>query len=125
MTENSRTAAVIKGQISKFSGIISRELPKSKQKLIREMIYGIQAAKDIKLSNITRSLNEPIALIKTEDRLSRNLDDRDFTDEINNEICRLASRKVLDDMVIAIDPGDIRKKHASKMECLCKIHDGS
>ena len=28
-------------------------------------------------------------------------------------------------MVIAIDPGDIRKKHASKMECLCKIHDGS
>ena len=125
MTENSRTAAVIKGQISKFSGIISRELPKPKQKLVREMIYGIQAAKDIKLSNITRSLNEPIALIKTEDRLSRNLDDRDFTDEINNEICRLASRKVLDDMVIAIDPGDIRKKHASKMECLCKIHDGS
>jgi len=31
----------------------------------------------------------------------------------------------LDDMVVAIDPGDIRKRHASKMECLCKIHDGS
>ena len=28
-------------------------------------------------------------------------------------------------MVIAIDPGDIRKKYAAKMECLCKIHDGS
>jgi hypothetical protein len=89
------------------------------------MIYGIQAVKDIKLSNITRSLNEAIPLIKTEDRLSRNLDDRDFTDQINKEICRLASKKVLDDMVIAIDPGDIRKKHASKMECLCKIRDGS
>ena len=125
MTGNSRTAAVIKGQISKFSGIISRELPKPKQRLIREMIYGIQAVKDIKLSNITRSLNESIPLIKTEDRLSRNLDDRDFTDQINKEIGRLASKKVLDDMVIAIDPGDIRKKHASKMECLCKIHDGS
>jgi len=125
MTENSRTAAVIKGQISKYSGIISKDLTKPKQKLVREMIYGIQAAKDIKLSNITRSLNEAIPLIKTEDRLSRNLDDRDFTDEINKEICRLASRKVLDDMVIAIDPGDIRKKHACKMECLCKIHDGS
>jgi hypothetical protein len=125
MTGNSRTVAVIKGQISKFSGIISRELPKPKQKLIREMIYGIQAVKDIKLSNITRSLNESIPLIKTEDRLSRNLDDLDFTDPINKEICRLANKKVLDDMVIAIDPGDIRKKHASKMECLCKIHDGS
>ena len=83
MTENSRIAAVVKGQLSKFSGIISRDLPKPKQKLVREMIYGIQAAKDIKLSNITRSLNEPIPLIKTEDRLSRNLEDQDFTDRIN------------------------------------------
>jgi len=57
--------------------------------------------------------------------LSRNLDDQDFTDEINHEICRLAEPKVLDDMVIAINPGDIRKRHASKMEYLCKIHDGS
>ena len=65
------------------------------------------------------------AFIKTEDRLSRNLDDEDFTAEINNEICRLGSAKVLDDMVIAIDPGDIRKRHASKMEYLCTIHDGS
>ena len=125
MTENSRIAAVVKGQLSKFSGIISKGLPKTKQRLVREMIYGIQASKDIKLSNITRSLNEPIPLIKTEDRLSRNLDDRDFTEEINGQICRLGSRKVLDDMVIAIDPGDIRKRHASRMECLCKIHDGS
>ena len=74
---------------------------------------------------MTRSLNEPIPLIKTEDRLSRNLDDRDFTGPINNHICRLGNRHVSDDMVIAIDPGDIRKNHASKMECLCRIHDGS
>ena len=125
MTENARTAAVIKGQLSKFSGIIAKRLSKAKQRLVREMLYGIQASKDIKLSNITRSLNEPIPFIKTEDRLSRNLDDEDFTEEINNQICRLGSAKVLDDMVIAIDPGDIRKKHASKMECLCTIHDGS
>jgi len=122
---DSRTVAVIKGQMSKFSGIIAKGLPKPKQKLIKEMIYGMQAAKDIKLSCITRALNEPIRLIKTENRLSRNLDDRDFTEEINNQICRLGGAKVLDDMVIAIDPGDIRKRHASKMEYLCKIHDGS
>ena len=28
-------------------------------------------------------------------------------------------------MVIAIDPGDIRKKYAKKMELLSKIYDGS
>lgn len=125
MSGNTRTAAAIKGQLSKFSGIIAKGLPKAKQRLIKEMIYGIQAAKDIKLSNITRVLNEPIPLIKTEDRLSRNLDDEDFTDEIHKEICRLGSAKVLEDMVIAIDPGDIRKKYATQMECLCTIHDGS
>jgi len=125
MTENSRIVAVVKGQVSKFSGIISKGLPKAKRRLVREMIYGIQAGKDVKLSGISRSLNESTPLIKTEDRLSRNLDDLDFTKEINDQICRLGSRNVLDDMVIAIDPGDIRKRYASKMECLCKIHDGS
>ena len=63
--------------------------------------------------------------VKTEDRLSRNLDDEDFTDRINDEIMRLASSKVTDDMVIAIDPGDIRKRYARKMEFLGKVYDGS
>ena len=93
MTENARTVAAIKGQLSKFSGIIAHELSKAKRRLIREMIYGIQASKDIKLSNITRSLNESIPLIKTEDRLSRNLDDEDFTEAMNNQICRLRKRE--------------------------------
>jgi len=125
MTENARTVANIKGQLSRFSGIISKGFSKAKQRLIKEMVYGIQASKDVKLSSITRSLHEPIPLIKTEDRLSRNLDDQDFTEDINNQICRLGGAKVLDDMVIAIDPGDIRKRHSPKMECIGKIHDGS
>jgi hypothetical protein len=38
-----------------------------------QMLYGIQASTDVKLSNIARSLNEEIALVKTESRLSRNI----------------------------------------------------
>jgi hypothetical protein len=38
-----------------------------------DMLYGIQNAKDIKLSEISRALCEDIDLIKTENRLSRNL----------------------------------------------------
>jgi hypothetical protein len=89
------------------------------------MLYGIQASKDVKLSNISRTLKEDQPLIKTEDRLSRNLDDEDFTDPINGEICRLGASKVTDEMVIAIDPGDIRKKYAKKMEFLGRVRDGS
>ena len=125
MSENAKTAANLKGQLSKYSGIISKGFNKAKRKLIKEMLYGIQAAKDVKLSNIARTLKEEQALIKTEDRLSRNLDDEDFTEELNEQICRLGAAKVTDDMVIAIDPGDIRKKYARKMEFLGKVYDGS
>lgn len=125
MSVESKTVANLKGQLSKFSGIISKKFRKPKQRLLKEMLYGIQASKDVKLSNIARTLKEKQSLIKTEDRLSRNLDDEEFTDVINNEICRLASPKVTDDMVIAIDPGDIRKKYAKRMEFLGKVYDGS
>lgn len=125
MSVNSKTVANLKGQLSKFSGIISKSFKKAKKKLIKEILYGIQASKDVKLSNISRTLKEDQPLIKTEDRLSRNLDDEDFTDRINDEICRLAASRITDDMVIAIDPGDIRKKYAKKMEFLGRVYDGS
>jgi hypothetical protein len=120
-----RTSVALKAQLSKFSGIISKSFKKAKRKLIKEMLYGIQASKDVKLSNICRTLKEEQELIKTEDRLSRNLDDQDFTEAINEEVMRLAARKITDEMVIAIDPGDLRKKYAKKMEFLGKVRDGS
>lgn len=48
-----------------------------------------------------------MSLIKTEVRPSRN---EGFTERINNEICRLAASKITDEMVIAIDPGDISEE---------------
>jgi len=125
MSSESAIVASLKGQLSKFSGMISKGFKKPKKKLIKEMLYGIQASKDVKLSNIGRTLKENQPLIKTEDRLSRNLDDEDFTDSINEEICRLGASKITEDMVIAIDPGDLRKKYAKKMEFLGRVRDGS
>jgi hypothetical protein len=114
-----------KMQCNKFSGTISKNLGKVKKRLVKELIYGIQASKDVKLSNIGRALKEPIPLIKTEDRLSRNLSDEDLTSTINNNILRLADDKIDDTMVIAVDPGDIMKPYAKVMENLCNIYDGS
>ncbi len=125
MDANSCTIGRFKAQSNKFSGIISKRLSLPKQKLVKQLIYGIQASKDVKLSNIGRALQEDIALIKTEDRLSRNLDDEDFTACINHEILRLGDDKITDAMVIAIDPGDIMKPYAKAMENLCGIWDGS
>lgn len=125
MDANSSTIGRFKAQANKFSGIISKGLSIPKQKLIKQLIYGIQASKDIKLSNISRALQESIPLIKTENRLSRNLMDVDFTESINNQILRLGDDKITDAMVIAIDPGDIMKPYAKEMEHLCSVWDGS
>jgi hypothetical protein len=38
---------------------------------------------------------------------------------------RLAAPKVTEEMVIAIDPGDIRQKHAHSMEFLGRVRDRS
>jgi len=125
MDANSTTIHRFKMQVNKFSGIISKGLPKIKSRLVKEVIYGIQASKDVKLSNISRSLKEDIALIKTEDRLSRNLGSCDLSGHLNHQILRLADDKINDSMVIAIDPGDIMKPYAKVMENLCGIYDGS
>ncbi|MGH8323466.1 MAG: hypothetical protein ACRETD_06660, partial [Steroidobacteraceae bacterium] len=89
MDANSSTISRFKAQANKFSGIIGKGLGKTTQRLIKEMIYGVQAAKDIKISNVARSLQEDIKLIKTEERLCRNLAAEDFSDHINEQIIRL------------------------------------
>jgi len=38
-----------------------------------QMLFGIQASQDLKLSDISRALCEALLLIQTEKRLSRNL----------------------------------------------------
>ncbi|MBK5273120.1 MAG: hypothetical protein JJE22_19135 [Bacteroidia bacterium] len=125
MDTNSLPISRFKAQLSKFSGIISKPFCKTTRRFFREMLYGIQASQDVKLSNIGRSLLEEIPLIKTEDRLSRNLSKEDFSDHINTEIIRLADDKITDEMVISIDPGDIMKPYAKAMENLCGVWDGS
>ena len=50
------------------------------------MIYGVQAAKDIKISNVARSRQEDIKMIKTEERLCRQLAAEDFRDHIKKKI---------------------------------------
>jgi len=80
---------------------------------------------NVKLSNISCSLHEEQTLIKTGGRLHRNLDDGDFSEVLNEEIYRLGEPKVLDDMVIALDPSDIHKGDARRTKCFCRIYNGS
>jgi len=125
MGHDSKIAGKIKAQITRFSNRLTEGLTKPERRFIRETIYGIQASKDVKLSNIARSLGEAIPLIKTEGRLSRNAAKSDFTDLLNARLIDLGKSRVTDDTVLALDPGDIDKPYAKKMEYLALVRDGS
>jgi len=59
-----------------------------------DVLYSHQASQDVKLSNIARSLKEDIPLIKTEDRLSRNLKTAELETELTSQLAKMASRRV-------------------------------
>jgi len=60
-------AQKLRAQIQQFSGIISPRFSKPKAKFIEQMLLGIAAAQDCKLSQIARALAEPLTLKKTEE----------------------------------------------------------
>jgi hypothetical protein len=125
MGEDSRIGTKIKWQLSRFANGLSEGLSKPCRRLIQEMLFGIQAAKDVKLSNIARALGEPIRLIKTENRLSRNLGAQDWSDRLNERILWQGASRVGTDTVLAVDLSDVTKRYARKMECLVGVRDGS
>lgn len=118
-------AMKLQGQIHHFSGIFYPHFSLPRSKFIEQMIYGIQAGRDVKLSTIGRSLGEDISLKKTEERLSRHLAVRGLGQKINEVIVEHGSRKVHKDTLIVIDPTDIRKSHAKSMPYLARVRDGS
>ena len=120
-----RTALKIREQISKFLGIFSPHFSRPKLKFIEQMVFGIQASKDVKLSNISRALGEPISLKKTEERLSRNLDTPGLGQAVNEQIAYAARRRIKRDTLIIVDSTDIRKEYARKMPLLGRVRDGS
>lgn len=125
MAEDSRLSGKVKSQITRFAARLGTGLSKPDRRFVTEMIYGIQAGKDVKVSNIARALNESIALIKTEGRLCRRLATHDLTCHVNDWLSREGALAVTEDTVLAVDLGDIRKTYAKSMEHLALVHDGS
>ena len=125
MGDDSRIIGKIKTQITRFSKRVSVGFPKPTRRFVREMIYGIQASQDTKLSSIGRALGEEIALKKTEERLSHHLGMEGMGQTINEVIVEHSKRRMHPDTLIVVDPTDIRKTYARKMPYLATVRDGS
>ena len=115
----------VREQVGRFAGIFSPWFSKPQAQFVEQMIFGIQAAQDVKLSNIGRALGEPITLKKTEERLSHHLALPGLGQTVNELVAQDAAARVRQDTLIVIDPTDIRKTYAAKMPYLATVRDGS
>jgi len=121
----SRMARKLRDKIGGFSGELSSGLPKTAERFVREMIYGIQASQSVVLTKIGRTLEEPISIKKVEERLSRQLLRRGLGQKVQDNLLEMAAPHIGKDTLLILDPSDIRKKYARKMQYLATVHDGS
>jgi hypothetical protein len=120
-----RTAARMRAHLDHFSGTLSTGLCQAARRFVAEALYGIAARQSVLLSEIGRALEEPIALAKTETRLSRNLGRPELGDHVGRAVLREGSRQVAERTLLILDISDITKPYAEKMQYLARVRDGS
>lgn len=115
----------LRGQIRDFSGKLCSGMGKVVGRFVEEMVYGIQARDSVRLSEIARSLEEETSVNKRIDRLSRNLGRKGLGSEISAGILAEGAGRIGKNTLLIVDPTDITKKYATKMECLATLRDAS
>jgi hypothetical protein len=98
------------------SGKLSLGLAKVMRRFVAEMIYGIAAKGSVRLSEIARVLEKPIARKKTINRLSSRLVYGRLGDHVTDRIIDDASSRITKDTPLIIDPSEITKKYAKKLQ---------
>lgn len=113
-------------QMTSFLGNLFRSVPrKTARRFCQESLYGIVTRQSLHLTEIARSLEETISLGKTENRLSRQAAREDLHEQIHDFVIRESAHRVHKDTLLVVDPSDIVKCYAQRMEYLACVRDGS
>jgi len=108
----SHLANKLRSKITKFSGILSKDLDKTAGRFVKEAIYGIMASQSVMLTEIGRQLESSVPLKKIEERFSRQLIKAGIWDRLHERILSLASNRVKEKTLLILDLSDLKKKYA-------------
>jgi tRNA threonylcarbamoyladenosine modification (KEOPS) complex Pcc1 subunit len=100
-----------------------KDFSKPEKKWIKDIYRGILKSRDVKLSEIARSIKGDVRLI--ENRLSMNLQSKDISSEIYKSYLPYVKDMIKENTFITLDLSDINKRYAKSMEHLCKAWNGS
>ena len=125
MCKDARERNKWKVRIADWAGALKNQVSRPVRKLIAEVVYGILSSGCLQLCTIARSLNEDSRLHHTVKRLSRMLGSHSEVTWAAEELLleRLGSR-ITDEMIVAIDPGDLNRDGSPKSECIGQVRDG-
>ena len=115
----------MKRKVVNFSKMMSSELKKPDRKFIGDMLYGLSAGKDIKISNIARELHENIKLDNTIERLCLHLDSFSNNDILNDKYYKFVRIMTPEYPVTIFDDSDITKEYGHMFEDLDIVKDAS
>lgn len=126
MSNLHQTAARLREQMCSFLGNLQRQVKnKTARRFCREALYGIATRQSLHLTEIGRSLNEEIPLKKTENRLSRQVGRERLDEQVTDFVIDQSAHRIKKDTLLIVDPSDVAKKYAEKMEYLTRVRDGS
>lgn len=115
-----------KRSIFNFSSKLSAEMQKPNKNFIMDMFFGLSKGKSVLLSDIARTLEEPIDTIQTVKRLSSRLESFHEEDQLlENYGNMITSHFKEKDNLIIVDNSEIVKPYSNKLEALGKVRDGS
>ncbi len=118
-----KVAGKLREQMCSFLGNL--RLCKTARRFVLEAMYGIMARHSVMLSEIARSLNEEIPLIKTENRLSRQAARKGLAEKVTQFVIEQGAGRVGEETLLVIDPSDLKKDYARQMQYLARVRDGS
>lgn len=116
----------VKRSIFNFSSKLGKRMQKPNKNFLMDMFFGLAKGKSVLLSDIARTLEEPIDTIQTVKRLSSRLEDFHEEDQLVENYGKVVSPYFKDkDNLIIVDNSEIVKPYSNKLEALCKVRDGS
>ena len=115
----------LRQQIHYFSGELCKGMGVVASRFVEETVFGLSCSGSVRLTEIGRALEEKIPLHATHKRLSRNLADESLEHNLGRNVLELGCKHINEDTLLIVDPSDIQKKYAKKMQYIAEVRDGS
>ena len=125
LMDYSKIARRLRDKVTRFSGELCKNFGKTSTRFVTESVYGILVSQSVVLTKMGRTLEKDVALKKIEERFCRQLAKPVLWDNIQRGLLSEAATRVNPDTLLVLDPSDIQKKYAKRMEHLAYVRDGS